>query len=216
MIPVVGPVISNVLTGILSFGLMCVASEIKKTGKVNFKILFAGFDSGVFQRLYSLIFIWILSGMLQGLLIFIVRGVPYGAFIAIFVSLTISILVISFIVFAPALVIWYDLPTLEAINLNFVAAKRNVMPLIVYTLAPLVILAVPLFVITSIIGFLPEMLAAGLGILVVLVLFAAFIIFVPAMVASLYFLFEAIFLSEPFSEAPPGQHQPPQQSEPQQ
>jgi hypothetical protein len=190
---------------------MCVTSEIQKTGKVDFKILFAGFDNGVIQRLYTLIFVWVITGFVQGVVAFILRGIPYGEYLTILISLTFSILIISFIIFAPALVIWYDIPTREAINLNFEAAKKNVAALTVYTLAPAGVMFIPIFIMLIAVQILPQMLAAIVSALMLLALFAAIIAFCPAIVASLYFLFEAIFLSEAPSEALPVEHQPPPQ-----
>ncbi len=211
LIPIFGPAISTALTGVLSFGLMCVTSEIQKTGKVDFKILFAGFDNGVIQRLYTLIFIWVIAGVVQGILMLFSKAIPYGEYLKILVSLSFSALIISFIIFAPALIIWYDLPTKEAINLNFEAAKKNMPALLVYTLAPAAVLFVPVLFMLISIQLLPQMFAAIMSALMLLVMFGTIMVFCPAMVASLYFLFEAIFLSEAPLAAPEAEDQPPQQ-----
>lgn len=214
MIPVLGSGLSTVLTGALSFGLMCVSSEIKKNGTVNFKILFAGFDNGVIQRLYTLIFLWFVLGMIQGVVSFFFRALPYGAAISTVVSILISVGIISFIIFAPALIIWYDKPTKVAIDLNFEAARKNVGALAVYSLVPAVFSFAPVIFLLTAVKTLPQVAAAIFSVVTLVGMLVAVVVFSPAIVASLYFLFEAIFLGQPVEAGLP-EELPPQSVPPQ-
>ena len=203
LFPIFGAALSTLVTGVLSYGLMCVTIEIKKTNKVNFKLLFSGFESDVLYKLIPLIMIWIAIGLVQGGLTFFLNALPNGKLLAGVASILISVATISFIVFAPALVVWHDIPTRKAIDLNFEASKKNYSALLVYTLAPAIVSLLPLGVMLLAKQFLPEVLAGIVALLLLVAMFAAIVAYAPAIVVSLYFLFDGIFYVDPSASAKP-------------
>jgi uncharacterized membrane protein len=192
IIPLVGPIVLNLLAPVFMAGFMlgCRALEMDEELEINH--LFAGFKNNTAQ-LVTVGGIYLVGAILIVGLVFVVVGAdamtglfegqidparpaldtqpnPAVPGVALLIVLGAMLPLIMAYWYAPALVLFHDMKALEAMRLSFFACLRNVLPFMVYgaILAVLVVLA---------------MIPLGLGLLVM----------IPTMTASLYVSYKDIF-----------------------
>ena len=192
VIPLVGPIVLNLLAPVFMAGFMlgCRALEMDEELEINH--LFAGFKNNTAQ-LVTVGGIYLVGAILVVGLVFIVVGgdAMTGLFggqvdpvrpaldaqpnpavpgLALLIVLGAMLPLIMAYWFAPALVLFHDMKALDAMRLSFVACLRNVLPFMVYGIISAVLLVL-------------AMIPLGLGLLVM----------IPTMTASLYVSYKDIF-----------------------
>jgi uncharacterized membrane protein len=195
LIPVVGPIVLNLLAPVFMAGFMLGCRAIENGEELEINHLFAGFKQNTSQLitvggLY-------LAGMIVIVgMVFVMAGgsaalsamsaghmpgkeaaaaaVDSGLLLAVLVGLAALVPLIMAYWFAPALVVFHDMKAVEAMKLSFTACLCNIWPFAMYILismALLLIAAIPL----------------GLGLLAM----------IPTMTASLYVSYKDIFNPPP-------------------
>jgi len=172
LIPLLGAFANALLSPIFIGGVMLAARAADRSGTVPIGHLFAAFGShagplalvGLLQ-LVATIVIFIVGGMIGGALIFSLPGLvgpgaaasPAEFFSRAWLPL-VGIGVVFAIIYMPiayatwlasALITQHDVPALDALRMGFVATFRNLLPLIVFTLA---------FVVLAMLATLPALL----------------------------------------------------------
>lgn len=192
IIPLVGPIVLNLLAPVFMAGFMlgCRALEMDEELEINH--LFAGFKNNTAQ-LVTVGGIYLVGAILIVGLVFVLVGAdamtglfggqvdsarpaldaqpnPAVPGVALLIVLGAMLPLIMAYWYAPALVLFHDMKALEAMRLSFSACLRNLLPFMVYgaILAVLLVLA---------------MIPLGLGLLVM----------IPTMTASLYVSYKDIF-----------------------
>lgn len=188
VVPVVGPIILNLLAPVFMAGFMLGCQALESGEELELNHLFAGFKQSTSQ-LITVGGIYLIGLILVAGLIFATTG---GALFAmnghmpqkdeiegssvLLVLLVAMLLLMPLIMaywFAPTLVIFNDMKAVEAMKLSLQACWLNIMPFTVYSLLVMVLIilaAIPL----------------GLGLLVM----------IPTMTASLYVGYKDIFREE--------------------
>jgi uncharacterized membrane protein len=190
IIPVIGPIVFNVLAPVFMAGFMMGCRALEMGEEIEINHLFAGFKQNTSQLitvggiyLAALIVIvgviFMASGaaplsspMMAEDLMSGRQGAQAGGGMLLPLLIVLAAMVPLFMAywFAPALVLFHDMKALDAMKLSFVACLRNIMPFFVYGLISMVLMvlaAIPL----------------GLGLLVM----------IPTMTASLYVSYKDIF-----------------------
>lgn len=188
IIPVVGPIVLNLLAPVFMAGFMLGCQALENGEEMEINHLFAGFKQNTSQLitvggLYMTGMILIL-----GVIFLLVGGsaalgaissvhtlekeaaAESGFLLAALAGLTALVPLMMAYWFAPTLVVFHNMKAIEAMKLSFTACLRNIWPFTVYSLISMVLLliaAVPL----------------GLGLLVM----------IPTMTASLYVSYKDIF-----------------------
>lgn len=192
IIPMVGPIVLNLLAPVFMAGFMlgCRALEMGEELEINH--LFAGFKQNTAQLitvggiyLVSVIVIigivYVLTGggaAMTGMLTGHMAEGPHAAeaasggapLLALLILLATMLPLIMAYWFAPALVLFHDMKALEAMKLSFSACLRNIVPFLLYGILSAVLLVL-------------AMLPLGLGLLIM----------IPTMTASLYVSYKDIF-----------------------
>lgn len=190
IIPVIGPIMLNLLAPVFMAGFMlgCRALEMGEELEINH--LFAGFKQNTAQ-LVTVGGIYLAGVIVIIGIVFVVTGGaamnsmlgghmetgPHaeaaaggGTLLALLLLLATILPLVMAYWFAPALVLFHDMKALDAMKLSFFACLRNVVPFLVYGLISAVLL-------------LLAMIPLGLGLLVM----------IPTMTASLYVSYKDIF-----------------------
>jgi hypothetical protein len=193
IIPLVGPIVLNLLAPVFMAGFMlgCRALEMDEELEINH--LFAGFKNNTAQ-LVTVGGIYLVGAILIVGLVFVLVGADAmtGVFggqvdsirpaleadrsdpavpgLALLVVLGAMLPLIMAYWFAPALVLFHDMKALDAMRLSFFACLRNVLPFTVYGAISAILLVI-------------AMIPLGLGLLVM----------IPTMTASLYVSYKDIF-----------------------
>ena len=192
IIPLVGPIVLNLLAPVFMAGFMlgCRALEMDEELEINH--LFAGFKNNTAQ-LVTVGGIYLVGAILIVGLVFIVVGAdamtglfggqvdsvrpaleaqpnPAVPGLALLIVLGAMLPLIMAYWFAPALVLFHDMKALDAMRLSFFACLRNMLPFTLYGIISAVLLLV-------------AMIPLGLGLLVM----------IPTMTASLYVSYKDIF-----------------------
>lgn len=187
LLPIIGTLIYNTLSAVLSAGLVVACRSLEKGGEFELDQLFAGFKSPRFMNLLVVGLLFMLGG-LAILLVFvaIVGFTLVGAFMGGNVQDVLSVFFASSIVillgmlvalalmvpllaaywFAPALVIMHGVAPLTAMKESLVACFRNLVPFLVYSVIGL--LAIIVFALPSIVPLI-GWLASFVGFVVVLI-----------------------------------------------
>jgi len=189
IIPVIGPIVFNVLAPVFMAGFMMGCRALEMGEEIEINHLFAGFKQNASQLIA-------VGGIYLAALIVIVgvvllasgvdplspmmaedlmRGqhgaaASEGMLLPLLIVLAAMVPLFMAYWFAPTLVLFHDMKALDAMKLSFVACLRNIMPFFVYSLISMVLMllaAIPL----------------GLGLLVM----------IPTMTASLYVSYKDIF-----------------------
>jgi hypothetical protein len=192
IIPLVGPIVLNLLAPVFMAGFMlgCRALEMDEELEINH--LFAGFKNNTAQ-LVTVGGIYLVGAILIVGLVFIVVGAdamaglfggqadvaqpaldaqpnPAVPGLALLIVLGAMLPLIMAYWFAPALVLFHDMKALDAMRLSFFACLRNMLPFTLYGIISAGLLIV-------------AMIPLGLGLLVM----------IPTMTASLYVSYKDIF-----------------------
>lgn len=191
IIPLVGPIVLNLLAPVFMAGFMlgCRALEMDEELEINH--LFAGFKNNTAQLVtvggiylvgaivvVGLVFVLVgadaMTGMLGGQMEHARPSLEEGQNavpgLALLIVLGAMLPLIMAYWFAPALVLFHDMKALDAMRLSFFACLRNIPPFMLYGVISAVLLVL-------------AMLPLGLGLLVM----------IPTMTASLYVSYKDIF-----------------------
>ncbi len=191
LVPLLGAIAVNLLTPVITGGLMYGCREQDEGGDFAISHMFAGFSNNAGQLVLVGLFYFLLMMLIGGgIMVIFVGSIGLGAmatqdpeamamtfltpgFItAMLVAFLLFVPVIMAYLFAPALVILNDLNAFSAMKLSFVGSLKNTLPLTVYGLVAIVFM---------IIGFIPF----GLGLLVVF----------PILTAAIYSAYRDIYFS---------------------
>lgn len=176
-IPFVGSIISILIGPIVMAGFMYGCAEQDAGGDFSVSHLFAGFSNNVGQLMMVAVFYLVMVlvvSVIVGMGMFSVMGgmmalenpeafgmMGGGSILGIaLLGLVLMIPIMMSYIFAPALVVLDDLSALEAMKYSFSGCLKNILPLIIFVLAALILLFI---------GSLPF----GLGLLIVLPMLTA-------------------------------------------
>ncbi len=190
LIPMAGQFIFTLLSPVFLAGLMIGCRSLEKGEGLQFSHLFAGFRhntaslitiGGIYlvgQVLILGVFMLVGGDVLMGLLLEgkrvdenELKSVSGDMLTASLVALTLSIPLMMAAWFAPLLVIFYDMPPLEAMRLSFVACLKNIIAFQLYAV---------ILVVLTVIATMPY----GLGLFIL----------VPTLFTSIYVSFGDIFV----------------------
>jgi len=190
LIPMAGQFIFTLLSPVFLAGLMIGCRSLEQGGGLEFSHLFAGFRSntaslitigGIYlvgQVLILGVFMLVGGDVLMGLLLEgkrvdenELKSVSGDMLTASLVALTLSIPLMMAAWFAPLLVIFKDMPPLEAMRLSFVACLKNIIAFQLYAV---------ILVVLTVIATMPY----GLGLFIL----------VPTLFTSIYVSFRDIFV----------------------
>jgi uncharacterized membrane protein len=191
LVPLLGAIAINLMTPVITAGLMYGCREQDEGGDFAISHMFAGFSNNAGQLvLVGLFYFLLMMLIVGGIMVIFVGSIGLGAmaaqdpnamtmafltpgfFTAILVAFLLFIPVIMAYIFAPALVILDDVNAFTAMKLSFVGSLKNMLPLTVYGLVAIVLM---------IIGSIPIM----LGLLVVF----------PILTAAIYSAYRDIYFS---------------------
>ncbi|MCU7809348.1 MAG: hypothetical protein KZQ73_15985, partial [Candidatus Thiodiazotropha sp. (ex Semelilucina semeliformis)] len=191
IVPLVGAIAVNLMTPVITAGLMYGCYEQDQGDDFAISHLFAGFSNNAGQLVLVGVFYFLLMLLVGGdIMVFFLGSVGLGAMaaqdpeamamafmtpgfiVAILVAFLLFIPVMMAYIFAPALVILDDVNALTAMKLSFMGSLKNLLPLTIYGVVAIVIM---------IIGSIPF----GLGLLVVM----------PVLTASVYSAYRDIYYS---------------------
>lgn len=190
LIPMAGQFVFTLLSPVFLAGLMIGCRSLEQGGGLEFSHLFAGFRSntaslitigGIYlvgQVLILGVFMLVGGDVLMGLLLEgkrvdenELKSVSGDMLTASLVALTLSIPLMMAAWFAPLLVIFKDMPPLEAMRLSFVACLKNIIAFQLYAV---------ILVVLTVIATMPY----GLGLFIL----------VPTLFTSIYVSFRDIFV----------------------
>lgn len=190
LIPMAGQFVFTLLSPVFLAGLMIGCRSLEQGGGLEFSHLFAGFRSntaslitigGIYlvgQVLILGVFMLVGGDVLMGLLLEgkrvdenELKSVSGDMLTASLVALTLSIPLMMAAWFAPLLVIFKDMPPLEAMRLSFVACLKNIIAFQLYAV---------ILVVLTLIATMPY----GLGLFIL----------VPTLFTSIYVSFRDIFV----------------------
>jgi len=184
IIPLVGPIATNVLAPVFTAGFMLGAHEQRSGGSLTIGHLFAGFSTE-FGKLAQVGLLSLAAGFVIGLVL-----VMFGfgtimmhangsepslasAFLLILLVTVLMALMAMAFLFAPQLVVFERLGPIEAIKMSFAACWKNAIPFLVYGL-----------------------IVFGLALIAMIPLFLGFIVLSPVMFASMYVAYRSIFYGD--------------------
>jgi hypothetical protein len=191
IIPLVGPIVLNLLAPVFMAGFMlgCRALEMDEELEINH--LFAGFKVNTAQLvtvggiylagvivIIGIVFIFTGADAMNSIFAgHMAEGQPtvapeaaFGPALGLLIVLGAMLPLIMAYWFAPALVLFHDLRAIDAMKLSFTACLRNLLPFLVYGVISAVLLVL-------------AMIPLGLGLLIM----------IPTMTASLYVSYKDIF-----------------------
>ena len=190
LIPMAGQFVFTLLSPVFLAGLMIGCRSLELGGRLEFSHLFAGFRSntaslitigGIYlvgQVLILGVFMLVGGDVLMGLLLEgkrvdenELKSVSGDMLTASLVALTLSIPLMMAAWFAPLLVIFKDMPPLEAMRLSFVACLKNIIAFQLYAV---------ILVVLTVLATMPY----GLGLFIL----------VPTLFTSIYVSFRDIFV----------------------
>ena len=191
IVPLIGPIAVNLMTPVITGGLMYGCYEQDQGGDFSVSHLFSGFSNNAGQLVLVGVFYFVLMLLVSGVIMismfsFIGMGamsaedpnamvmamLSPGFFIAILVASLLFIPIMMAYVFAPALVILDDVNALTAMKMSFMGCLKNMLPLTIYGLIAFLLM---------ILGAIPF----ALGLLVV----------IPMLTASIYSAYRDIYFS---------------------
>ncbi len=197
IIPVIGPIVLNLLAPVFMAGFMLGCRAMESGEELEINHLFAGFKQHTSQ-LITVGGIY-LAGIIIVVGIVALSGGGAAALeamshpqnmpresaaaasstflLAALVGLALLVPLVMAYWFAPILVVFHEIKALDAMKLSFTACMRNIMPFLVYGLITMVLI---------LLAFIP----LGLGLLVM----------IPTMTASLYVSYKDIFDIQPTEE----------------
>jgi uncharacterized membrane protein len=183
-----GPLASNLLLPVLIAGMMEGCHAQTQGEDLEVAHLFAGFRDRVGQLvlvgllyMIGLIAARAVAGLMFGVGMFaavMTGGTTAGVAPLTFLLFTLVVLALVIplqmaIWFAPSLVVFHDLPAVDAMKQSFQAGLKNIVPFLVYGL-----------------------IIIGLGLLATIPLFLGWLVLFPTLVGSVYYSYRDIFLEE--------------------
>ena len=190
LIPFIGALATFVLAPVFTGGLMRACRTIDEGGEMRFSQLFSGFEQrfgplaliGVVY-LAATVLILLVAALVTGVGMFTFLGVGGGSpaalaaagvavLLAILIVLALMVPLFMAIWFAPALVVFHDLPAVEAMQQSFTGCLKNIAPFLIYGL-----------------------IMFGFSILASIPLFLGWLVLGPVMAASIYTGYRDIYLS---------------------
>jgi len=201
IVPVIGPVVLNLLAPVFIAGFMLGCRAIEMGEELEINHLFAGFKQNTAQLITvgGIYFAGII--VIAGFVVLTVGGAALSSIIAggkadtlaagqtmllpLLIMMALMLPLFMAYWFAPTLVVFHDIKALDAMKLSFSACLANVIPFTVYSFILLVImmLATSVFVMASAISWV---IGAILGL-------AWLSVMIPTMTASLYVSYKDIF-----------------------
>jgi len=190
IVPVVGPVVLNLLAPVFMAGFMMGCRAIEMGEELEINHLFAGFKQNTAQLItvggiylagiiivVGVVFMMMGGAALGGLFsghapddAAAAAAASGGMLMALLVVMAVILPLIMAYWFAPTLVVFHDMKATDAMKLSFSACLQNLVPFTVYSLISMVLM-------------LLAMIPLGLGLLVM----------IPTMTASLYVSYRDIF-----------------------
>ena len=189
IVPVVGPIVLNLLAPVFMAGFMLGCQALESGEELEINHLFAGFKQNTSQLITvgGLYLAGII--MIAGLMFVMTGGAALATMgeqghpmkaaasanmlLAALLALVLLLPLIMAYWFAPTLVVFRGISAVDAMKLSFTACLRNILPFAVYSLISMVLL-------------LLAVIPLGLGLLVV----------IPTMTASLYVSYKDVFSEE--------------------
>ena len=209
IIPVLGPLLFNLMSPLLFAGLMIGCRALENGQPLEFAHLFAGFKQqaaplvtvGGVYLVGTIIVVGIVLVIAGGSMppsvlpkagadIETLRAAAGGMALAFAVGATVYLPLLMLIWFAPLLVVFNGLAPVAAMKLSFTACVTNMLPFLVYSAAILL-----LWVVLS----LPAVLGAIGGLLVIALLVAS----IPVLICSIYTSYKDIFAARSLSARSP-------------
>lgn len=188
MVPLVGPILLNLLAPVFVAGFMLGCKALESGEELEINHLFAGFRHNT-AELITVGGLYLAGMIVVAGIIFLMTGgtltasehhgrtvegaMQGGMLLAALVGLALLLPLVMAYWFAPLLVVFHDIKPLEAMKMSFFACLRNILPFTVYSLVSMVLL---------VLAFIP----LGLGLLVM----------IPTMTASLYASYKDIFITK--------------------
>jgi hypothetical protein len=182
VIPLVGPIVLNLLAPVFMAGFMIGCRALESGEELELNHLFAGFKQNTAQLvtvgglyLAGIIMIVGLIALSGGEALMakdaqVTEAMGNKALLAALTGLVLLLPLVMAYWFAPTLVVFHDMKALDAMKLSFNACLRNVVPFLVYSLLTMGLM-------------LLAMIPLGLGLLVM----------IPTMTASLYASYKDVF-----------------------
>jgi len=184
IIPLIGPIASNILAPVFTAGFMLGAHEQRSGGSLTIGHLFAGF-SMEFGKLVQVGLLSLAAGFVIGLVLIMFGfgtimmhangsepSVGSAFLLILLVTVLLALMAMAFL-FAPQLVVFERLGPIEAIKMSFAACWKNAIPFLVYGL-----------------------IVFGLALIAMIPLFLGFIVLSPVLFASMYVAYRSIFYGE--------------------
>lgn len=189
IVPLIGHLAAFVLTPLLAAGMLLACQKVAHEKTLEISDLFAGFQRST-GALATLGVLYMLAMLIVGLLVFLLAGGglagglmmanPVGVgvalssiFMAGLLGMLLSVPIVMAIWFAPALVLFNQMPAVDALKASFNACLRNVVVFLVYGLISMVL---------CFFAALP----AGLG----------FLVLGPVLAGSVYASYRDIFIAD--------------------
>ncbi len=188
MVPVIGPLAINLVSPVFFAGLMMACRTTDEDAEPEFSQLFAAFKThasplvtiGGAYLAGNIIAVGVVFGVAGGAAlpalmgktadIEAMRAAVSGLLLGMAVGMAVFVPVLMAVWFAPLLIVFHNMPPVEAMKASFAACWRNTLPLLVYGVATLV-----------------------LGIIASIPLMLGLIVLLPVLVCSIYASYKDIF-----------------------
>lgn len=189
IMPLIGPLVINLVSPVFFAGLMLACRTTDEDGEPEFSQLFAAFKThasplitvGGIYLVGNIVAVGIVFGIAGGAAlpallgkagtdIETLRAALRGLLFGMAVGMAVFIPILMAVWFAPPLIVFHNMPPVEAMKLSLAASWRNTMPLLVYGVATLV-----------------------LGIIASIPLMLGLIVLLPVLVCSIYASYKDIF-----------------------
>ncbi len=189
IMPLIGPLVINLVSPVFFAGLMLACRTTDEDGEPEFSQLFAAFKThasplitvGGIYLVGNIVAVGIVFGIAGGAAlpallgkagtdIETLRAALRGLLLGMTVGMAVFIPILMAVWFAPPLIVFHNMPPVEAMKLSLAASWRNTMPLLVYGVATLV-----------------------LGIIASIPLMLGLIVLLPVLVCSIYASYKDIF-----------------------
>ena len=189
IMPLIGPLVIHLVSPVFFAGLMLACRTTDEDGEPEFSQLFAAFKThasplitvGGIYLVGNIVAVGIVFGVAGGAAlpallgkagtdIETLRTALRGLLLGMAVGMAVFIPILMAVWFAPPLIVFHNMPPVEALKLSFAACWRNTMPLLVYGVATLV-----------------------LGLIASIPLMLGLIVLLPVLVCSIYASYKDIF-----------------------
>lgn len=189
IMPLIGPLVIHLVSPVFFAGLMLACRTTDEDGEPEFSQLFAAFKThasplitvGGIYLVGNIVAVGIVFGVAGGAAlpallgkagtdIETLRTALRGLLLGMAVGMAVFIPILMAVWFAPPLIVFHNMPPVEAMKLSLAASWRNTMPLLVYGVATLV-----------------------LGLIASIPLMLGLIVLLPVLVCSIYASYKDIF-----------------------